>query len=748
VQATFLLSFQAWPEQPVSIAAKILAIAMVLGLSVPMRALALFLLPLASSGTAVTPVEKVMKLLKDLKDEVEADGSTEAKSYASFACFCEDTTHSKSLSIKTGQDTIDVESATIAEKTATKETKLTDLDRRQLNQEEMTKELSDAKTLMDKEKAAYTVTDADLSKAISSLENALKALNDSKPTAFLALRKSVEKSLVLADALHLMQTPRRKALGTLLQQKVDPDSPEYKFHSQGIIDTLDQLLTEFRAEKLDADAEWAKAKLAHEATISSLDTNLGENRDAIVLLKSDIDVLIGDVASSRENLVYAEAELKDDQTYLKDLTELCEARAKDWDQRSKQRAQEFQALTEALAILRDGVKMQDVEVNKRALLLSDRHSRIVTPAAERASALSFLEVRRHGRAAESTGQRRESGSISVGENNQEQAVKQRLGRAAVFLEDEGRRLKSVALSAVASRAGSDPFAKVKVLIQKLLERLLAESTAEATKKSFCDEELGKANQDRDYRLADAQDLNAELAVLEAKEDHLVAEIDALDTSISELKESLANADHTRKTDKAANLQTLSTAREGLRAIKEAIGVLKAFYKQAAKAKVGLLQASPVEVDTQGPGFEGAYTGKQEASSGIIGLLEVIKSDFERTISTTTASEKQAASEFVEFDRASKADIKAKETKKELDEEDLETSRTTIAQKTSDLKAAMDLLDGALQVLETLKPTCVDLTMPYETRVQKREEELAALKRALCILDTNDVEEKCTGTNFL
>ena len=61
---------------------------------------------------------------------------------------------------------------------------------------------------------------------------------------------------------------------------------------------------------------------------------------------------------------------------------------------------------------------------------------------------------------------------------------------------------------------------------------------------------------------------------------------------------------------------------------------------------------------------------------------------------------------------------------------------------SDMQTAMDLLGNALKQLEELKPLCVDMTMPYAERVQKREDEIEALKNALCILDTDNVEFNC------
>jgi len=273
------------------------------------------------------------------------------------------------------------------------------------------------------------------------------------------------------------------------------------------------------------------------------------------------------------------------------------------------------------------------------------------------------------------------------------------------------------------------------------ERLLKEATNEATKKGFCDEELGKATQERDFRLADAKQLNVELAALEAKEAALEAEIQELTTAILGLEADLASMTAAREREKAANMATIRDAKEGAAAITEAMTILRVFYKQAAKATV-MVQASPVDEDTSGPGFDGAYRGQQEASKGIIGMLEVIKTDFERTERITVAAEEEAARAFVRFDRVTRADIGGKQTKKALDEQDLATTKATISQKMSDLQTAVDLLDSALRVIEGLKPTCIDTGMSYAERVARREEEIAALKRALCILDTEGMEPEC------
>jgi len=88
-----------------------------------MQVLLLGFAAVAASGAAVTPVEKVIELLKGMKSKLEGESADEATTYDTFACYCKDTTMKKSESIKTGQGSIDLLSAELVDKTATKETR-------------------------------------------------------------------------------------------------------------------------------------------------------------------------------------------------------------------------------------------------------------------------------------------------------------------------------------------------------------------------------------------------------------------------------------------------------------------------------------------------------------------------------------------------------------------------------------------------------------------------------------------------
>jgi peptidoglycan hydrolase CwlO-like protein len=292
------------------------------------------------------------------------------------------------------------------------------------------------------------------------------------------------------------------------------------------------------------------------------------------------------------------------------------------------------------------------------------------------------------------------------------------------------------------KVAKDPFTKVKNLIQQLIERLLDESRMDATKKGFCDESLGKAEHDRDSRFMETRDLNRAIASLEAKEDELTEEIDHLTKSISDAEDLLKKTTEDREEEKADNIKTLKTAKQGYASVTEALALLKQFYSSAARASAALVQASPIDEDTSGPGFSGSYKGKQGGMKAVFALLETIQSDFDRTIRKTEEAEGSAHRDHVSFVQATKSQIASESTKKELDEQDLKSTKTNIKAKYADMQANMDLLDDALQELEALKPTCIDTGMSYKDRVAKREDEMAALKKALCILDTDKKEAEC------
>merc|ERR1719172_516541 len=142
-----------------------------------------------------------------------------------------------------------------------------------------------------------------------------------------------------------------------------------------------------------------------------------------------------------------------------------------------------------------------------------------------------------------------------------------------------------------------------------------------------------------------------MAELEAARDKLGEELEVLEKEIKELEEAREKAQSMREEEKSENTQAIGDARDGLEAVNEAIDILSKFYKAAANKASMLVQVSrgPAD-DAPDAGFEPdkGYAGAQGAGGGIIGMLEVIKSDFERTISGTMKAEAKAAKDHMDM----------------------------------------------------------------------------------------------------
>merc|ERR1719197_1542009 len=64
---------------------------------------------------------------------------------------------------------------------------------------------------------------------------------------------------------------------------------------------------------------------------------------------------IEDIGTASQELTTVSAELLDDMEYLDETNSMCSEKAKTWDQRSKVRADELTAITQATGIIKDTV---------------------------------------------------------------------------------------------------------------------------------------------------------------------------------------------------------------------------------------------------------------------------------------------------------------------------------------------------------------------------------------------------------
>jgi chromosome segregation ATPase len=217
----------------------------------------------AAKQSKMSAVDKVVTMLEDLQAQTISEGEKEAASYNKFSCFCKDTTSEKTAAIKKGEDQKEELTADITSYAAKRdeldETIATLVD----DIAKLDKEMKEA----EEERAAtlkvYTANEADLSGALDALNGAINAVKQSKKPSLAqmqAVSKTVKTAVLLAEALGLGSPSSRRAAASFIQQPAnDVPMEDYKFHSNSIIDTLEQLQKDFTNEKNDVDAAEVKS---------------------------------------------------------------------------------------------------------------------------------------------------------------------------------------------------------------------------------------------------------------------------------------------------------------------------------------------------------------------------------------------------------------------------------------------------------------------------------------------------------
>jgi len=403
-------------------------------------------------------------------------------------------------------------------------------------------------------------------------------------------------------------------------------------------------------------------------------------------------------ASKLQAKADAEGDLKDttttrdaDAKYLADLTATCEQKASDFESRQQLRADEIVAIEKAIEIISSGAVAGNADKHLPSMLQK----------------ASFAQLR-------------------ADLNTQAQT------RVAKFLQSRAKQLNSRVLSAIAVRVSDDPFKKVKKMIKDLIVRLMEEANEEAEHKGWCDTELSTNEQTRKEKTEAVETLHAEIDQLEASIAKLTEDISELTKAVAELDAAMAKATKLRQEEKAKNTETISDSEEAQTAVAQALTVLKEFYAKAAEATALLQRKAEPEI------FDSPYKGMQSENGGVVGMLEVIESDFARLESDTKAAEATAQKEYDEFMTDSKVDKSEKSTDIEHKTAKKQDESQALTTKREDLEGTQKELDAALAYFDKPKPSCVDSGVSYEDRVARRKEEIESLQEALKILNGEDI----------
>merc|ERR1719356_972545 len=232
-------------------------------------------------------------------------------------------------------------------------------------------------------------------------------------------------------------------------------------------------------------------------------------------------------------------------------------------------------------------------------------------------------------------------------------------RVVEFLQGRAKKLGSKYLALMATKASEDPFAKVKKMIKDLIVKLMEEANAEADQHAYCETELATNKQTREIKSSEVEELNAELESQNALFEKLTTEIKELSEEVAEIKAQQNKATALRTSEKKTNAATVADAKVAQSAVEKATKVLKDYYSSVAASALVQSTGGLKQEMSQAASLD-PYKGQQSGSGGIMGMLEVILSDFARLETETTEAENSAAATYQKFMDESNEDVAVKE----------------------------------------------------------------------------------------
>jgi len=681
-----------------------------------------FALLAVAFASGVSPIEKTIQLLEDLEAKVVKDGEAEAKVYEEFQEYCKDTAKETMFDIKTGKSGSERFSAAVDDfvaKIGVAETKIGELSDAIANDE---KDLKSATAIRKKEYKDFMKVDADLGASVDMIERAIGILErELAKTGFMQMDKTVFNKVMTAvqaviDVSAVTNAADAVKLQALIQASTNeddelslsgaPDPAAYKSSSGGIISSLEDMLEKAKAQQSDAQKAEMEAKFNFDMLKQKLE-------DQIKFANKELDETKKAKAASEEGKAEAEGNLEksnkgvtEDSKKLKELQTECMTKAEEYEVEMHDREGELEALALAKKIL----------VEKTG------------GAADRAYSFVQVSMRASTRAKTQTramARLREQRDLVL-------AQVQRIAKdGSTEMVQLAERLR------MASLMSADPFAKIKGMIQEMIEKLVKEAEEEAGHKAYCDKEMGETKVKKADMTEEVEDLQVKIDKATSKIAKLKQDIMTLTQELAKIAEEQQTADKIRAEEKAAWEAAEADFSSGLEGVGMALQVLRDYY---AEKEESLLQTGAQTHTRVHAKAKAKDTKESGAASGIIGMLEVVESDFSKLLAEGKAAEEQAIKIYEEQTTENKIATKTKETEIKYKTKDQKETEALLESLKEDIGGSQKELDAINEYWEKLQPECVAKPEPYEERKKRREAEIAGLKDALKILEEESAPE--------
>lgn len=676
---------------------------------------------------ADNPVQKVIQLLVELEAKVIKDGEVEQKAYEEYVDWCQNGATDKEWEIKTAKENVAELQATIEKATADIENYASKIEELAAAVTANEADLKAATDIRNKENEDFKASESELVEALDTIDRAISALENKMRSSALVQKQvnmkdvnqviQVLKTVIDAASLNSHDKARLVALAQADESEDSdeddqdmgaPDADAYKSHSGSIIDVLEDM-----KEKAESQLnEVRKAEMNARHNYDMLAQSLGDQIKADNQELADSKVGKADSeeikASAEGDLAVTTKDMADAKKVLGNMHVDCMQNAQDHESSVKSRAEEIKALQEARKMISQ------------------------TTGDAEAKTYSFLQL---------------NGRWSIHGHDSGLQTRADLANFEVvnLLRKLAKEQKSTELNQLAARVGSvirygtksgeDPFAKVRAMIEDMITRLQKEAEEEADHKAYCDAEMAKTKKHREELEYDVETIGAKIDKAKTKSTALKQEVADLNKEIAEITRLQGEADQIRNDENAAFKETKADLQEGLNGIRAALKILQDYYAQEAllQSGIGLLQKGKKQ-----PAAPETHEAASSAASGVIGMLEVIESDFAKNLAQVTTEEDSAAVAYQKVLLENKVSKAMKESDVKYKAKESAALDKTVSELSSDLEGAQSELDSLLSYTANLRGMCELKPETYADRKERREAEIKGLREALAILDGEGV----------
>jgi hypothetical protein len=648
----------------------------------------------------VTPVQKVIQMLNEMSAKGMEEKAAEQETFGKYKIFCANTIEAKGAAIEKATEDIALLQADIQKALSDADVAANTMAELDAKLAELEASKANAKKVREEDRATYVKASTDATATVEAVQRGIQSLQAGKhePSMLQAMAGEWGHDALL----QVSQNPKvplayRRLLASFITQPSNepdpmavaaPEAAAYEFQSGGLVEMLKKLSAKFLDEKHAIETEEMKQNAAYEVIKANLEYQIKsatEDREMQASTKAAREM---SAAESKAELEETQRSKAEDEKYLATLKSECEMAASDFENRQQLRDEEMEAIAKAVEILQSGSVSG----------MADKH----LPALNQAFPLL--------RASQPS----------------------TTSQVAGFLKARAEKSGSKLLSMVAQKVSEDPIAKVKQMMKDMIVRLMEQASEEADHKGWCDTEMSSNKITRDTKTEGVAALTTQRDKLNADLAKLAEQVADLTKAIAEIDGAVAQATIDRNEEAAKNKETIEDAKEAQLAVTQALSVLKDFYRKAATA-TSFAQTKKEDPDPSSP-FKKPYTGMGGESGGVLGMLEVIGSDFARLQSDTETAEAQSYDEFGKFSVESSKDKSVKNADMQNKINTEATKKSTLTDTVNDMKAMQGELDSALVYFDKLKPSCVATKTDYNERVARRNAEVQGLEEALAFFN--------------